>query len=171
MGLENSPHDQIQPVTDQDRAPRAVHKVGEEVLNDRIHDDHGDAHRAALENADADAHVSASTWAAVFFLGFTFIPALSFTLNSFVTVASLVALELQGNLKNLNWVAGGFSLSGSVSFAIAGQLSDYLGRKDIVVGGQVILLVGHLVGATAQSFNQIIAAMALLGIGTGSTFV
>lgn len=171
MGSQNSPQDKIEVVSHHENGADVMHKIGEEILDVRIHDDHGDAHKAALENADADGHVSASTWAAVFFLGFTFIPALSFTLNSFVPVASLVALELQGNVQNLNWISGGFSVAGSVAFAIAGQLSDYLGRKDIVVGGQVFLLVGHLVGATAQSFEQVIAAMVLLGIGTGTTFV
>ncbi|KAK5200434.1 hypothetical protein LTR72_009684 [Exophiala xenobiotica] len=80
-------------------------------------------------------------------------------------------MELQGNLNNVNWVAGGFSLGGSVAFALAGGFSDYLGRKDIIVTGQIFLLIGHLVGATAQTFNQIIAAMTILGVGTGMTFV
>ncbi|KIW21686.1 hypothetical protein PV08_02266 [Exophiala spinifera] len=171
MGSYNADHDEIETRPQREDGGPSAHKIGEEVLDARIHDDHGDAHKAALEDADADGHVAASTWAAVFFLGFTFIPALSFTLNSFVPVASVVALQLQDNLHNLNWISGGFSLGGSVAFAIAGQLSDYLGRKDIILGGQTFLLVGHLVGATAQTLDQVIAAMVLLGLGTGATFV
>jgi hypothetical protein len=148
-----------------------MHKIGEEVLDENIQDDHGRPHEAALADSDADGHVAPSTWAAVFFLSFTFVPALSFTLNAFLPVVTIVAIRLQGNLNNVNWVAGGFSLGGSVAFAIAGQLSDYLGRKDIVVGGQTCLLVGHLLGATAQDFTQIIVAMVLLGVGTGTIFV
>jgi hypothetical protein len=171
MGSFNNSQDEIETVSYVEDGRPLTQKIGEEVLDPQIHDDHGDAHKAALEDADADGHVAASTWAAVFFLGFTFIPALSFTLNSFVPVASVVALQLQGNLHNLNWISGGFSLGGSVAFAIAGQLSDYLGRKDIIVGGQIFLLIGHLIGATAQTFHQVIAAMVLLGLGTGATFV
>lgn len=171
MTSQRGEQDTIEAASHSEGGHPPMHKIGEEVLDVRIFDDHGDAHKAALENADADGHVAISTWAAVFFLGFTFIPALSFTLNSFVPVASLVALEMQGSVKNLNWIPGGFSLSGSVAFAIAGQLSDFLGRKDLVLAGQVFLLIGHLVGATARSFEQVIAAMVLLGVGTGTTFV
>ncbi|KAH8691682.1 putative siderophore iron transporter, partial [Talaromyces proteolyticus] len=115
--------------------------------------------------------VSASTWAAVFFLGMTFLPSITFSLSTFVPVGTTVALKLQGNTNNVNWLAGGWSLSGSVAFAIAGQLSDYMGRKQVVFTGQVLLLIGHLVGATAQGLNQIIAAMVIIGAGTGIVFV
>jgi hypothetical protein len=149
----------------------APHKIGEEVLDPHVRDDHGDPHQAALDDAEDDGHVTASTWAAIFFLGITCVSSLNFTLNSFVPVATLVAMDLQGNLNNVNWVSGGWSLGGSVAFAVAGQLSDYFGRKDVVVVGQLFPLVGHLVGATAQSFGQVLAAMVLLGIGTGTTCV
>ena len=52
----------------------------EDRLDPHIKDDHGDPHRAALEVADEEGHVSPSTWAAVFFLGFTFQPSLTFTI-------------------------------------------------------------------------------------------
>lgn len=59
-----------------------VHRnaVEDERLDPHIRDDHGDPHRAALEDIDSTAKVTKSTWAAVFFLGFTFQPALSFTI-------------------------------------------------------------------------------------------
>ena len=47
-------------------------------LDPHIRDDHGDPHRAALEDIDASMVVTKSTYAAVFFLGFTFQPSLSF---------------------------------------------------------------------------------------------
>lgn len=145
-------------------------KIGEESLDPHIFDDHGDPHQAALD-ANTDGKVTLKTWAAVFFLGVTFMSSLNFTLNSFIPVATTVAMEIQGSVDNVNWIAGGWSLGGSVAFAIAGQLSDLLGRKHVVLVGQGFLLVGHLVGASAQTFNQIIAAMVLLGVGTGITFV
>ena len=76
-------------------------------------------------------------------------------------------MELQGSTLNVNWMASGWSLAGSVSFAIAGQLSDYFGRRYILIFGQVLLVIGHIVGATAQTVNQGIAAMVILGFGTG----
>ena len=52
----------------------------EDRLDPHIKDDHGDPHRAALEVTAEEGHVSPSTWAAVFFMGFTFQPSLTFTI-------------------------------------------------------------------------------------------
>ncbi|RAO71388.1 uncharacterized protein BHQ10_007400 [Talaromyces amestolkiae] len=161
--IENAPSMAMSPLKTQG-------KIGAEILDSHIYEDHGNPHQAALD-INADGRVSASTWAAVFFLGMTFLPSITFSLSTFVPVATTVVLKLQGNTNNVNWLAGGWSVSGSVAFAIAGQLSDYMGRKQVVVTGQVFLLIGHLVGATAQGLNQIIAAMVIIGAGTGTVFV
>lgn len=52
----------------------------EDKLDPHIRDDHGDPHRAALEDLDPTTTVTTSTYAAVFFLGFTFQPSLSFAM-------------------------------------------------------------------------------------------
>ena len=66
-------------------------------------------------------------------------------------------------------MSSGWALGGSVSFAIAGQLSDYFGRRYILLFGQGLLIVGYIIGATANTVNQLIAAMVFLGFGTGKT--
>ena len=149
-------------------APR---EVGNELLDPHIYDDHGDPHRAALEDLNQDPKVNLSTWLAVFFLGFTFIPSLAFTILTVFAVLVPIALDLEGSTANVGWMASGWSLAGSVAFAIAGQLSDYFGRKNILLFGQVLLIIGHIIGATAQSVNQCIVAMTILGFGCGTTFV
>ena len=170
MGTQN-PHEGNMENVEDIRTASPERTIGHEILDPHIRDDHGDPHRAALEDIDPDAKVTVSTWAAVFFLGFTFQPSLSFTILTVFPILVPIALELQGDLTNVNWMASGWSLSGSVSFAIAGQLSDYFGRKDILMFGQGLLVVGHIVGATAKTVNQVIAAMVILGAGTGTTFV
>lgn len=119
-------------------------KVGREVLNSQIYDDHGDPYHAALEDASGNTTISFQAWAAVFFLGLSLTSCINFPLNIFVAASSTVAKEMQGNVNNLNWIAGGWYLSGSIAFAIGGQLSDYFGRKGVVLAGQALLLVGHL---------------------------
>lgn len=170
MGSDNIDQENIETVRIDGSQPLKK-AIGEEVLDPHIRDDHGDPHQAALADANSDDKVTASTWAAVFFLGLTFQSSIAFSLYTIVPVGVTIANQLQGSTLNVNWIAAGWSLAGSVSFAIAGQLSDYFGRKQILLGGQVILLIGHTVGASAQSLGQVIAAMALLGAGTGSTFV
>lgn len=124
-----------------------------------------------LADADTGGKVTTSTLAAVGFLGFTFQSSLTFTVLFVFPVITPIALELSGSTANSNWLASGWSLSGSIAFAIAGQLSDYLGRRWLILSGQIFLIVGHIIGATAQGLNQCIAAMVVLGLGTGTTFV
>ena len=80
--------------------------VTEDRLDPHIYDDHGNPHQAALENVD-NAKVTKSTWAAVFFLGFTFQPSLSFTILCVFPILVPIALELQGSTMNVNWMASG----------------------------------------------------------------
>ncbi len=145
--------------------------IGEERLDSHIRDDHNDPHRAALKDIDLDQKVTKSTWAAVFFLGFTFQPSLSFTILMVFPILVPIAIELQGNTHNVNWMASGWSLAGSIAFTIAGQTSDYFGRRYILLFGQALLVLGHIIGCTSNSVNQGIAAMVILGFGTGTTFV
>ncbi len=130
-----------------------------------------DTHAAALRDAEAEIHVSNSTYLAVFFLGFTFQPSLTFTVLFVFPVIVPIAMQLQGSTHNANWLASGWSLAGSIAFALAGQLSDYFGRRYLLMFGQGLLIVGHIVGATAKSLEQCIAAMVILGFGTGTTFI
>ncbi|KAL2833829.1 fungal trichothecene efflux pump [Aspergillus cavernicola] len=120
---------------------------------------------------DTPISITPSTWAAVFFLGFTFQPALTFTVLFVFPVITPISMELQGSTDNSNWMASGWSLGGSIGFALAGQLSDQFGRRWVLLGGQALLIIGYVIGATARDLNQCIAAMAICGFGTGTTFV
>lgn len=153
------------------QAATPVHDIGHEELDPHIYDDNGDPHRTALEDRDADGKVSRSTIVAIFFLSFTVHPGLSFTLLTIFPILARIGLDLQGSPLNVNWMVSGWTVGGSVAFAIAGQLSDYFGRRYIILSGQGLLIVGHIVGSTAQSVNQCIAGMVILGLGTGTIFV
>ncbi|OQV08108.1 hypothetical protein CLAIMM_12428 [Cladophialophora immunda] len=130
-----------------------------------VYGDHGDPHRAALEDAQPDAKVSESTWAAVLFLVFTLQSSLSFALLTVFPILVPIALELQHNTKNVKWMASGWSLAASISINIAGQLSDYFGRRYSLLFGLGLLILDHTVGATAQDR---IALSGRAGSGGGS---
>ncbi|KIW87897.1 uncharacterized protein Z519_11481 [Cladophialophora bantiana CBS 173.52] len=88
-----------------------------------------DAHEAALIDADVKIHVTKSTYLAVFFLGFTFQPSLTFICLFVFPVVVPIEMELQGSTYNSNWLASSRSLAGSIAFALAGQMSNYFGRR------------------------------------------
>jgi MFS family permease len=66
---------------------------------------------------------------------------------------------------------GAWSLTSAVSFSVAGPLSDVFGRRNPILVGQVIIILGCIVASTAHSFANLIAGQALSGFGTGLLFV
>ena len=166
-----------------------IGEIGHERLDSHIRDEQKDPHRAALEDIDPNQKVSKSTWAAVFFLGFTFQSSLIFTILLIFPNPEPISIELQGSTTDVNWMASGWSLAGSIAFAIAGQPSDHFRRRYVLSFGQALLVLGYIIGTTAHSVNQGTAAMVskfewsvkalerltfnkiILGFGTVTTFV
>jgi MFS family permease len=64
-------------------------------------------------------------------------------LGYLVVVAVLVQIGTAlGDLTNITWVASGYAVSQSVSFSIAGNLSDFFGRRYLILAGNLISLIG-----------------------------
>ncbi|KAF4497522.1 major facilitator superfamily transporter [Fusarium agapanthi] len=130
-----------------------------------------DPHRAALEdNPTTQPKTGARVWIAIFSLALSFGPAVSLP---FVCVASIVVQitnEL-GDASQLPWVVGAWSLATACSFSLGGPFSDIFGRRSIILAGQIIVLIGDIVGGTSQNTQSIIAAETLVGLGAGFVFV
>jgi MFS family permease len=65
---------------------------------------------------------------------------------------------------NFIWAALVWTLRTSVSFLLTGRLSDILGRRWFLIGGNFIGLIGTIIEGTAHSINQLIVGNALIGI-------
>lgn len=52
---------------------------------------------------------------------------------------------------------------------ICGANSDLFGRRWFIIGGNILVVIGCIVGGTAKSTKAIIAGMSLAGFGTGNT--
>ena len=75
------------------------------------------------------------------FLGMSFVApvACGFLLVSAIIVQIGEALR---DTTHIVWIPGGWSIASSVSFAMAGGLSDIFGRRYPVLAGQVFTIVG-----------------------------
>ena len=102
-----------------------------------------DPHRAALED-DYKRSLPAKTWAAIFFLGFTFQPALAFSVNGVFPIIAVIATDVQGSTTNSAWMSSGWTLGGTIAFSIAGRISDIFGRRYVLLFGQVTLIVSYV---------------------------
>jgi MFS family permease len=47
-----------------------------------------------------------------------------------------------GNIADLAWIVSGWSIASSVSFSLAGSLSDIFGRRNAILAGQLFSLIG-----------------------------
>lgn len=47
-----------------------------------------------------------------------------------------------GDVETIAWIPGGWSIASSVSFSIAGNLSDIFGRRWVSLTGQFFVLLG-----------------------------
>lgn len=77
--------------------------------------------------------------------------------------SSLINADL-GNSPNINWVATVWTLGSCIGFLLFGRISDIFGRRDVVLGTQVLGLIGCIIGSCAKSVEALIAANACNGV-------
>ena len=138
--------DHVESVSNDDRDVALATKNEKLTLED-------DPHRAALED-DVKQKLPAKTWAAVFFLGFTFQPALAFSILGVFPIISVIATEIQGSTTNSAWMSSGWTLGGTIAFAIAGRVSDIFGRRYVLLFGQIILIISYVSRMTSYALRD-----------------
>ncbi|KAL3426727.1 Vacuolar basic amino acid transporter 5 [Phlyctema vagabunda] len=129
-----------------------------------------DPHIAAFENNNQAANVSRSTLFSVFFLGLAFTAPVSCGFILVSGIQTQIGTRL-GDMTNLVWIAGSWSVASSVSFSMAGSLSDIFGRRWVVLSGNLITIIGAIIGATADTVKIIVAGSTFIGFGAGIIFV
>jgi MFS family permease len=61
-------------------------------------------------------------------------------------------------------------LASAIAQPTAGKLAEELGPRRVFVGGALLVLAAGLVGGLAQSFDRLLAARVLLGLGTSAGY-
>jgi hypothetical protein len=70
-------------------------------------------------------------------MGLVYVPAVACGL---VLVVGLLAQigTLLGDMHNIGWIPGGWSVSSTISFGIASGLGDIFFRRYVLIGGQIM---------------------------------
>jgi MFS family permease len=84
-------------------------------------------------------------------MGLSYVPAVACGLVLPVGILAQIGTAL-GDMDNISWIPGGWSVASAVSFAIAGGLSDIFGRRYVLIGGQVLTLIGAVSLAIFEQF-------------------
>ena len=85
------------------------------------------------------------------------------------TALPRIITDLNGN-DYYTWVVTIYLLTSTISVPFYGKLSDYFGRKPLLIFGIVMFLVGSALSGLSQDMPQLIAFRGLQGIGAGSLF-
>jgi MFS family permease len=60
-----------------------------------------------------------------------------------------------GDVENIAWIVGGWSIASSVSFSLAGSLSDIFGRRYTIVSGEILAIIGSVsLSSLPSTFRQ-----------------
>lgn len=91
------------------------------------------------------------------------------TLLSLASVSDEITREI-GARELQVWVVGSWSIASGCSASVAGYFSDTFGRRNVIITGDLIVLLGCIMGGTARSIEALITAQTLIGFGTGFVF-
>ncbi|OBT63436.1 hypothetical protein VE03_07134 [Pseudogymnoascus sp. 23342-1-I1] len=130
-----------------------------------------DPHRAALDdNPEHAERLTLSVALSTFFLGISLTGPIVFGFLFVSTILVQLTHKIGGKNNNF-WIPSGWSAAAGVGSCIAGRLSDIFGRRDILLFGQLLTIIGGIVAATANTMNQLIAAEVILGASIGAVSV
>lgn len=73
-----------------------------------------------------------------------------------------------GGIERYSWVGLATLLPSTVVVPLVGKLSDLRGRKPFYIAGVLILMLGSILAGLAPSFEALVAARFIQGIGTGT---
>lgn len=88
-------------------------------------------------------------------ISFWIVPSLS-------ACGAVVATSL-GDPTRAAWYVSLYTITVTIAFMVCGANSDLFGRRWFIVGGNLILFVGFIVGGTAKNNTSMLAAMSLIG--------
>jgi EmrB/QacA subfamily drug resistance transporter len=85
------------------------------------------------------------------------------------TALPTIVTDLNGNALYI-WVVTAYLLTSTISVPFYGKLSDYYGRKPLLLIGITLFLVGSALSGLSQTMEQLILFRAIQGLGAGALF-
>ncbi|EON98649.1 putative trichothecene efflux pump protein [Phaeoacremonium minimum UCRPA7] len=116
--------------------------------------------------SEGEYNVTFKTWIVVGILSWSY--GVSFWIvPSLSNCMTVVATQLGDPTASAFYVAV-YTMTVTIAFMVCGANSDLFGRRWFIIGGNVLMFIGFIVGGTAKSNKALIAAMAFIGFGGGN---
>src|SRR3954468_3409230 len=98
----------------------------------------------------------------------------AFVINLETTIVNValptLVRQLHASDSELQWVVDAYNLLFAASVLAAGSLSDRFGRKGMLLAGLAVFGAASLAGGLTDDPGQLIAARAVMGIGSAMVF-
>ena len=127
-------------------------------------------HTVALVDNPPEAKLTWSVVLSAMFLGTSFVGPIIFGFILIAPVLIQLSEEIGGATITF-WIPSGWAAAATILFSLAGRLSDIFGRRNVILVGQLLTVIGAAVAASAKTMNQIIAREVILGAALGMVSV
>ncbi|KAK4497186.1 hypothetical protein PRZ48_011636 [Zasmidium cellare] len=117
-------------------------------------------------NDIANYVVTYKTWCVVWILAWSY--GISFWIVPSAQAAQTVIANQLGDPTAAPWYISVYTITVTIAFMVCGANSDLFGRRWFIIGGNVLLFIGFIVGGTATNNRAAITAFALIGFGAGN---
>ncbi len=121
---------------------------------------------AYIPDNDDDYVVTFKTWIVVGILSASY--GISFWIVPAIIACGANVAVLLGDASAAAWYTSIYLVAITIAFMICGANSDLFGRRWFITGGNLLLVVGFVIGGSAKNNNQLLAAMGLIGFGAGN---
>ncbi|RVX72009.1 hypothetical protein B0A52_04607 [Exophiala mesophila] len=116
--------------------------------------------------AEEETRVTGKTWVVISILSMQFGTAF-WPIPTVTAMGGAVASSL-GDPTAAAWYVTSFVLAVCIAFMTCGANSDLFGRRNFILMGNILALVGNIVAGSAKTANTVIVGMAITGFGSGN---
>ncbi|KAK3704521.1 hypothetical protein LTR37_013804 [Vermiconidia calcicola] len=121
---------------------------------------------AYIPQSEDDYVVTWKTWVVVWILAWSY--GISFWIVPSAAAAQTVIATQLGDATQAAFYIPIYTITVTIAFMVCGANSDLFGRRWFIIGGNVLLFVGFILGGTAKNNTAMIAAFAFIGFGAGN---
>ncbi|KAF9888265.1 hypothetical protein FE257_008834 [Aspergillus nanangensis] len=119
-----------------------------------------------IPQTDEEYNVTFKTWIVVWILAWSY--GISFWIvPTYSGTQAVIATEL-GDVTKQTWYVPVYTMCVTMAFMVCGANSDLFGRRWFIIGGNILMFIGFIVGGTAKNNTSLIVSSAFIGFGGGN---